>query len=131
MIIKGNLLVKNIKFIINIDSNISNTKCNSVKIQQILNNLLGNAIKFTNNGSITVSVNRIKDYIKFSITDTGNGINIEKQKHIFTKYIESNTGTGLGLSICKKIIDELHGKIGFESYPEKGSTFWFNIPVNN
>lgn len=102
------------------------------RLNQVLINLLTNAIKFTEKGSVTTGYtlegNRM---LRFYVSDTGCGIPAEKQADIFTRFVKLNNfaqGTGLGLSICKTIVDKLGGEIGVESQPDRGSTFWFTIP---
>lgn len=111
------------------------------RIKQVLINLLGNAIKFTENGSIKLDVtaNLIDDSLQelhFAVSDTGIGINEEDIQTLFIPFnqIDStatrkHSGTGLGLSICRKIIEEMGGRIWVESQVGKGSTFKFIIPV--
>lgn len=106
------------------------------RIYQVLDNLVGNAIKFSNPGAV-VSVEALTapSGIRIEVRDTGPGIPIEKCEQIFERYqqvsIEDSTvrgGSGLGLAICKLIIEQHGGKIGVESEPGKGSCFWFLIP---
>ena len=108
------------------------------KVQQILINLLNNACKFTNEGSITVSVIGNLDTLTVSVTDTGIGIPKKEQPYIFDKFHKSrlgdtistkDKGTGLGLAICKEIVEHYGGSIWVESTPGKGSTFSFTLPV--
>jgi PAS domain S-box-containing protein len=109
------------------------------RIRQILNNLVGNAIKFTMKGEVSIQVNldRLEpDYaiIAFSIQDTGIGIASEKINQLFKPFTQvdgsharSFGGTGLGLSICKKLTEMMQGEIGVESRPNDGSKFWFRV----
>jgi len=115
----------------------------SKKIKQILSNLIGNAIKFTNQGIIKITVDTFESNIKetllkFSISDTGIGIKKEDFPKIFQSFtqLDSSTkkaypGTGLGLSITKNYVELLGGKIAFDSEYGKGTTFYFQIPFNN
>lgn len=93
-----------------------------------------NAIKFTTEGSITLTYSWIDDeYIKFSVTDTGIGIDEENKHSIFDRFVKLNSfipGTGLGLSICRSIVELLKGKIGVDSVLGEGSSFWFVLPKN-
>jgi diguanylate cyclase (GGDEF)-like protein len=113
----------------------------SSRVRQVLINLVGNALKFTEYGSIEISVlvgdQPIKDKIslRFEVTDTGMGIPIEAQKHIFEAFVQvdgsstrSHEGAGLGLAICHQLVEVMGGKIGVESQQGKGSTFWFSVP---
>ncbi|MBN1304097.1 MAG: response regulator [Anaerolineales bacterium] len=107
------------------------------RLRQILSNLAGNAIKFTEKGEIIIRAevleetkNRAK--VKFSVRDTGIGIPKEKQSAIFKRFTQADGsttrrygGTGLGLTISKQLVEAMGGEIGLESKPNKGSTFWF------
>ncbi|WP_269087639.1 ATP-binding protein [Solemya pervernicosa gill symbiont] len=110
-----------------------------VRLKQVLNNLVNNAIKFTDQGQIEIS-NRLLDspdehlIIEFSVTDTGIGMSSEEMEEIFkpfkqldNTYERLNSGTGLGLAICRKLIEAMGGKIGIESHPGEGTRFWFTI----
>lgn len=102
------------------------------RLLQLLTNLMTNAIKFTDEGSITTGYTLLpNNMLRFYVTDTGCGIPKEKQQDIFDRFVKLNhfiQGTGLGLSISQTIINKIGGKIGVESEPGKGSTFWFTIP---
>jgi PAS domain S-box-containing protein len=111
----------------------------SIRLNQILSNLLSNALKFTSQGGITVNIrelNRIGNKIKveFSVQDTGIGIPKDKHSTIFDSFTQASSettrhfgGTGLGLTICKKLVELQGGTIFVESEPEKGSKFVFTI----
>ncbi len=113
----------------------------SKKLQQILSNLIGNAIKFTNEGLISIKIDLLKSntnqiFLQFSVSDTGIGIKQEDFPKIFQSFtqIDSSTrklhsGTGLGLSITKNYIELLGGKIEFKSEYGKGTSFYFQIPI--
>jgi signal transduction histidine kinase/CheY-like chemotaxis protein len=113
----------------------------SSRIAQILLNLLGNAIKFTSVGSITLDIGhermtRDEVLLKFSVTDTGIGIPSEIQEKLFRPFTQADEsmarrfgGTGLGLSICKKLVELMNGSIRVESTEGIGSTFWFTCKV--
>ena len=101
------------------------------RLLQVINNLLSNALKFTNNGHINLNYIVLQDHVRFEVKDTGRGIPLDKCKKIFERFekLDSFTqGTGLGLSICQQIIDKLNGEIGVNSVLGEGSTFWFTIP---
>ncbi len=110
-----------------------------VRIRQVLTNLIGNAIKFTDEGHviIKVSIKKTKEYlVKIEVIDSGIGVPKKLQKHIFKKFSQADLsttrrfgGTGLGLAICKKIIHLMKGEIGIISAPGQGSNFWFEIPL--
>ncbi len=108
------------------------------RIKQILQNFVVNALKYTQEGSVTLSVKnaeRDQDGIIFSVTDTGIGIAETDKKNIFNKFFRSedyrtreSSGTGLGLYISRKLADRLNAKIWFDSELKKGSTFYLQIP---
>ncbi len=102
------------------------------RIEQVLLNLLSNAIKCTNQGFVSLSYEVEGDFVRVSVTDTGIGIDKEKQASVFERFVKLDDfrqGTGLGLSICKMIIEKLGGEIGLRSELGKGSTFWFTLPL--
>jgi hypothetical protein len=109
------------------------------RLIQVFVNLIGNAVKFTEQGGITVKVfKKSKKTVECDVIDTGIGISDEDKRKIFRKFYEApkkglvkqdGAGTGLGLSITREIIRLHGGKIGFESQPGKGSRFWFNLPI--
>ncbi len=109
----------------------------SSSLREVLNNLIGNALKFTDTGG-TVHVNLLtnKDEVRVEVVDNGPGIPPALRSRLFTKFyrverslVAGNRGTGLGLYISKTIMDLHHGKIGLEPNPEKGSTFYFTLPI--
>lgn len=108
------------------------------KVKQILNNLFGNALKFTDHGSITVSIHQEGDLLKIFVTDSGIGIAEEDTKKLFRKFEQISSqqkerpnGTGLGLYISKQLAQKLGGDLWLEKSEEgKGSTFAFSLPVS-
>jgi PAS domain S-box-containing protein len=118
-------------------SKLKNTKIivDPTKLRQVMNNLVNNALKFTDKGSITLSCSMHDNDLNFSIADTGIGIAKDMHNRVFDRFrqVETNTeknygGTGLGLAICKGLIKLMHGRIWLESEPGIGSTFHFTIP---
>lgn len=103
------------------------------RLYQVLLNFVTNALKFTSEGSITIDYKIDGNEVKFSVQDTGMGVELEKQEAIFSRFVKLNSfipGTGLGLPICQSIVTQLGGKIGVESEPGRGSCFWFTHPIN-
>ncbi|WP_428239817.1 response regulator [Gynuella sp.] len=110
-----------------------------LRIKQVLTNLVNNAVKFTQKGSVTVrvsleSMRNDQVIIRIAVTDTGIGLTKEQQKALFTAFQQADSstareygGTGLGLVISKRLVEQMGGDIGLESERQKGSTFWFTI----
>ena len=112
-----------------------------VRLRQILTNLVSNAIKFTERGSVTIQIgkrgeSRSHHEITFAVRDTGIGLSDEAAAKLFQPFSQADAsttrvygGTGLGLVICKRLVELMQGKIGVRSELGKGSTFWFNVPL--
>lgn len=106
------------------------------RLLQILRNLLANAFKFTEHGEVTLRVTAQADALRFEVTDTGCGIPLARQAHIFRRFEHADVqttrtygGTGLGLSICEKLVHLQGGQIGVNSHEGSGALFWFEIPL--
>jgi signal transduction histidine kinase/CheY-like chemotaxis protein len=137
---------KSLQLLSSISEDLSLDWCGDIgRLRQILINLIGNAIKFTERGSVSVSVSREghvmidkkeRTLLRFEVRDTGIGISSSSLGLLFKKFSQVDSsitrhygGTGLGLSLCKSLLELMHGQIGVDSVPGKGSTFWFTIPL--
>ena len=106
------------------------------RVRQVLMNLVGNAVKFTEEGHVGIGVERIGGALRFAVTDSGPGISEDKRSLLFQRFsqIESAAtrrqgGTGLGLAISKQLVELMGGQVGLESTPDVGSTFWVTLPL--
>lgn len=112
----------------------------ALRLEQVLINLAGNAIKFTSHGSVSLNISLVSRdnnnvRLRFSVKDSGIGIPAEKQAHIFSAFSQADVsttrrfgGTGLGLTICRHLVTQMGGEIGVVSTENQGSEFWFTIP---
>lgn len=119
-----------------LNQNLPQASFDQDKIMEVLVNLVGNAIKFTETGIITVRTERVDDAIRVAVSDTGIGIKKEHTKKLFQDFSQLATGkerktgsTGLGLAISRKLIIHQGGQIWFDSEFGKGSTFYFTLPI--
>jgi PAS domain S-box-containing protein len=107
------------------------------RVRQVLLNLVGNALKFTERGHILVELAPdLEGMVRISVTDTGIGMSEQVQRNLFRKFVQGDStttrrfgGTGLGLAICKQLVELMGGQIGVQSTPGVGSRLWFTIPV--
>ena len=106
-------------------------------LERIMNNLIDNAFKYSEKGSIIIiSTEKVANYLKIMIADSGSGISDEDKEYIFDRFYRTasaraseNKGSGLGLSIVKNLVNSLNGEVGIESRKPKGSIFWFTLPL--
>lgn len=129
---------KEIEVVTDIDySNIPDTVSGDpTRIQQILLNLLKNAVKFTNCGYIHLELTRQNENLLFQVTDSGIGVSEDKMNSLFKSYYQGDSsftrkygGSGLGLAICKLLVKKMNGSIGVKKNPYGGSIFWFTVPL--
>jgi CheY-like chemotaxis protein len=109
------------------------------RLRQVIDNLVSNAVKFTSAGSLSISAGTVSTgqspLLRIAVSDTGRGIGEAEQHRLFQEFSRISSqgeltaeGTGLGLSICKRIIESMGGRMGLESEPLVGSTFWLEVP---
>jgi two-component system, sensor histidine kinase len=130
---------KGLELVCDIEAGVPNTvHSDPMRLRQVLINFVGNAIKFTDSGLVVVRV-RTADkggLLRFEVVDTGIGISVEAQAHIFNAFSQADSfttrkygGTGLGLAICRQLATLMGGEIGVHSEVNRGSTFWFEVDL--
>ncbi len=128
---------KNLELITHIQSDVPfQVKGDPTRIRQVLANLISNAIKFTDHGEVVIEIARDADHpprhIKFTVTDTGIGMSRDQLQQLFDSrrdHLEQLNHHGLGLSISQQLVRMMRGDIGAQSQPNRGSQFWFSIPL--
>ena len=115
-------------------------RVDEIRFRQVLTNLMGNAVKFTEKGGICVVLKmfegRDRDFLRVEVRDTGVGVPPQKRQEIFQEFVQADStharkfgGSGLGLAISKRLVETMGGEIGIEAAPENGSVFWFTLPA--
>ncbi len=136
--VTGNLFEeKRVKFVMDLEAGLPKIVGDKDRLIQVVFNLIENAIKFTEEGSVTCSAKKLNNEVLISVADTGMGISVIDQEKIFDKFKQVGDmvtgkpkGTGLGLHICKKIVEHHGGRIWVESQLGKGSAFFFKLPYS-
>lgn len=127
---------KGIELNLELAEGLTKIKADEARVQQVLENFVGNAVKFSDKGSkVIIRTKEEPDKIVVEVSDTGPGLTEDDLQKLFTKYARlSNKPTGgekssgLGLAICKRVVELMRGQIGARNNPEQGSTFWFSLP---
>ena len=133
---------KGLEFVVDVEPAVPRwVRGDALRLSQVLINLLGNAVKFTANGSVHIKLGVLEEMpasalVRFAVRDSGIGISAEEIRHLFQPFHQADTsvtrkygGTGLGLAISKRLVELMGGEIGVESVPGVGSTFWINLHV--
>jgi two-component system sensor histidine kinase RpfC len=133
---------KGIQLGASVSNDLAILKGDAFVLRQVLANLLGNAVKFTQAGSVTISATMLQEdteklTVRFEVTDTGVGIPADKQSKIFDSFTQADAsttrkfgGSGLGLTIAKHMIEEMGGTLSFQSTVDVGSRFWFDLVLD-
>ena len=141
-LMEGSANAKGLRLTVSIDPSVRlAVRGDPVRLRQVLTNLVSNAIKFTERGSVTIQIgkrgeSRTHYEVVFAVRDTGIGLSAEAASKLFLPFSQADAsttrlygGTGLGLVICKRLVDLMGGKIGVRSEVGRGSLFWFNVPL--
>jgi len=106
------------------------------RLRQIINNLMGNAVKFTEAGGVCVEASLVDGGLRIEVRDTGVGVDLSKRRAIFDEFVQADSsharkfgGTGLGLAISKRLVESMGGEIGVDARSGGGSCFWFTLPL--
>ena len=129
---------KGLKFEVKIKGKIPHIWVDETKIRQVVMNFMDNAIYYTTQGTVTVTLSADKKHVIFEVLDTGIGVPKNQQKNLFTKFYRADNarhvrpdGTGLGIYLAKRVMDDHNGELIFHSVEGKGSTFGFKIPIKS
>lgn len=137
----GKVMQKQLRFSVTVDESVPDAiHADPLRLAQVLNNLIGNAVKFTSQGGIGLRVLTREDergqMIRFEVVDSGIGIDVRQQNELFGAFVQADAsitrrfgGTGLGLSICRSLVEMMGGEMGVLSELGSGSTFWFELPL--
>ncbi len=141
-LLSGSAYDKGLEMVVEIDERVPDSLCGDVmRIQQVITNLMGNAIKFTDKGSVRLSIDLADEsadrvLLRAEVSDTGIGIADDQQPMLFQPFGQADSsvsrrfgGTGLGLVITKRLVNQMEGQIGFTSHRDQGSTFWFTLSI--
>jgi len=111
-------------------------RADELRLRQVITNLMGNAVKFTERGAVCVEAVMENRMLRIEVRDTGVGVTATKRQEIFQEFVQADSsharkfgGTGLGLAISKRLVNTMGGEIGIDALPEGGSCFWFTLPV--
>ncbi|OKH47008.1 hybrid sensor histidine kinase/response regulator [Calothrix sp. HK-06] len=136
-LVKEKAATKGLKMVLDLDPDVTNIIADSLRLKQMLLNLLFNALKFTESGSVGLQVKKINDFVHFIVWDTGTGIPSEHQGELFQPYsqianmlVNRDEGTGLGLAVTRKLAELHSGYVEVESEINKGSRFTIVLPLN-
>jgi len=135
--LKDNANRKNVALNLEIDEKLDqNYNSDSYRIQQVLTNVVSNAVKFTHKGSVSIKAKAVGNKVAIEVIDTGIGIDIENKDDLFGAFVQAHDtnetmygGSGLGLNITKRLVDLLYGSISFTSEIGKGTTFYIEFPL--
>ena len=127
---------ESVRFVVDVDDDLPTLELDRTRIRQVLLNLLNNARKFTDQGSVSLTVRREDGCVSFCVADTGVGMPADKLPHLFSEFFQvdaslrrSRSGAGLGLAISKRFVDAHGGQIGVESVEGEGTTVHFTLPI--
>lgn len=139
-ILRHDAVEKGLDLVLNVSPGVKGCyRCDIARLRQILFNLAGNAIKFSEKGVVEINVRTdSSEMLKIEVVDQGPGIPEARQAQLFNRFTQADAsitrqygGTGLGLAICRALVNLMGGEIGLESQTDMGSTFWFSLPLDD